>query len=541
MPTSLRLTAKDLTFNDTQSDRLNGQIDEKLQAYLEQIDRAQDLDDTSNFRRENVLSELPVLTTSTPDGSYLFTGAGTNTNKLVFVESGAIVKSYTPKTDDAIVIDGIIKFFNGSIWIDFKGGSEYWLDPVKIMVDVLPDISTVNEGDRFLLSGNPPSIKVFENGSFVSQDFPDFATVKASYGVTYQRRGRELIALVAKYTKDRVPTLCDNNYPLGSNWEYNNQIWKAIAFETLGTQTEIINGGGRSDLKDVKDSAGTNQGETWQTFTPSVEGGISNFSLQGFYSRPVPVIFRLYLGSGIDGELLYETKASFPAGSSQPLPLNCNYGVESGKRYTWSVTENWAVRVSGLRIWLGTDRLSGERADIDPERDYDFSIAIAPTEGIIWKNLAETEFEKAKIALAKYGEDFTRDDALNLILSRQIRAEGGGQRDVVGSGYIKRFAEGDQLPDEGMSTNKGMLIIGAKITCKEVATGRTLEFRHYDLDGNDEQIAGVVAINIEQGRLGFAENVRFYIPGRRRLAPLLIGNYERVQVIYDYREVLEIL
>ena len=101
-----------VALDDSVTNRIDGSVSTSLQQYLEQIDKAQDLDDSTHFRPENVLSAIAFVTSATPDGWHL----NTSTDELVKVSSGAIADTYSPKLNDTIKLGSALLSFNGRNW-----------------------------------------------------------------------------------------------------------------------------------------------------------------------------------------------------------------------------------------------------------------------------------------------------------------------------------------------------------------------------------------------------------------------------------------
>ena len=119
MSVRLRTIGKNIQIDDTISDRVDGQISEKLSEYLASLDAAQDKDDSTYFRPENVLSEITSLNPAPADGWHLYLGTGVEENNLVLVAGGAISDRYTPKVGDTIRIGTQQKEFDGE-WKNFE-------------------------------------------------------------------------------------------------------------------------------------------------------------------------------------------------------------------------------------------------------------------------------------------------------------------------------------------------------------------------------------------------------------------------------------
>ena len=180
-----RLDSTSFTFDDTQSQMLTGLTSEILQNVLEEVDRRQDKDDLTNFRDENVISEISSVSGATPDGWHLLINdTNAEHNNLVLVASGATTERETPKVNDRIIIDGTTKQFDGNEWSDVATGSAYFIDPVNGVIETPSDLpGTVVNGDRYLIK-TPPSIQFGKDGAWKNQEFiagstefPDGATV----------------------------------------------------------------------------------------------------------------------------------------------------------------------------------------------------------------------------------------------------------------------------------------------------------------------------------------------------------------------------
>ena len=371
-------------FDDTKSQLDPNKVKIAVQEAIDALDLKQDLDDLSVFRREDVEAVIDSLTPTPADGWYLVEGASApldaENNNLVLIESGTISDRYTPKLGDTIKIGAARKDFDGSEWRSFTGGSPFWVDPVIAKVDVLPAIATVTDGDRFLLSSNPPVIKVVEGGAYIDEIFPDNATVKDGLGNTWQRQGSTLLRLIAIVIKDRPPTPCDNQYQLGQEWDSNGELWKAIATTPLGTTPGSVG---------IPGTSGTNDSvvltsQKWQSFTAPETGGM-DFFIGGNNSQSVRAIFRLYDGEGIGGELLFEETAYFDSGFNPRLNLSCKYGLEKGRQYTWSLQKAFSFD-SNFVIVYTSDYLPGETSSRTGS-DYRFRIEVAPTDGVTWLKL----------------------------------------------------------------------------------------------------------------------------------------------------------
>lgn len=130
------------------------------------------------------------------------------------------------------------------------------------------------------------------------------------------------------------------------------------------------------------------------------------------------------------------------------------------------------------------------------------------------------------------------DKELQLNLSSQIYTDGGCIQNDNASGWIRRFNGLHQNNDFGLISDKGFVIVWADFSCVNVAAGRYCEFRHYNLDGLDFNLAGKLVINQEANRCGFLDGVKFLIPGRRRLGIWLEGSFKQPQLRYGYRRIL---
>ena len=174
--------------------------------------------------------------------------------------------------------------------------------------------------------------------------------------------------------------------------------------------------------------------------------------------------------------------------------------------------------------------------------DNRFNDLIGQWNGILQIIDGRIQVLESSVAMATYGEEAIVDNDLGLILARQLRFEGSGVNATSVNGFLRRFNGMLLTNDTGMFFDRGAVIVSAEFTCENNLAGRTIEFRHYDRNGNNQRTAGQIAVNLEKNQFGFVENTKIIIPARRRFAPWMNGSEFRYpQLRIAYRKVLEVI
>ena len=216
MSVKLRNTAKNIYIDDTSSDRVTGQVNSKLSDFVASLDRAQDKDDRTHFRPENVLGEITSFDVNTPAGWYLSIANDGELNNLVYIDTGTISDRTFPRKGDRIVIDGIEKQFDGTSWVEPARGSDYFVDPVIGIVDAVANLRpSATEGDRYLVK-SPISIQQFKDNAWVESEL----------------KGNAIAAVVGKQyfyqnfngAVSRFPSVDFAGLPLIIRGKFNNNI-----------------------------------------------------------------------------------------------------------------------------------------------------------------------------------------------------------------------------------------------------------------------------------------------------------------------------
>lgn len=272
--------------------------------------------------------------------------------------------------------------------------NSYYAQPIIACVDVLPGSAV--EGDRYLLKGEPPVIKVWQNNGFVDLEFPDGAQVTDGK-LSFVRSGNTIDTLNRQVTRDRIPNECDN-LPLGIEWLYEtkNEIYKLVSLDNIGTTNETIG------VVIVQAPTVTNNvslvNEQWQSFTPAVDGTVKMFRLSGFFgSSGAEFDLKFYEGEGIAGVEIYSETFAIAVPENQATPiftLDCPVIVREGQTYTYSIQQtptsiNFVTYIYNNTVPLSTRDYLPDNMSSQGTADLLNQVFIEPGFGANWQNTSK--------------------------------------------------------------------------------------------------------------------------------------------------------
>lgn len=269
--------------------------------------------------------------------------------------------------------------------------NNYFAQPVIACVDILP--GTGVDGDRYLLKGEPPVIKIWDDGAFIDQEFPDGAIV-TDRKLTFIRSGDQIDIVNRQVIRDREPNECDN-LPLGIEWAYDDKVYKLVSLDNFGTTNETI-GVVILQAPDVTTNISLIN-EQWQSFTPSVDGTVIMFRLSGFYGVSVEFDLKFYEGEGITEVEIYSETFVIAASPNQATPiftLDCPVIVQAGTKYTYSIQQtststNFVTYIYNNTVPEPTRNYLPDEQSSQGDRDLLNQVFIEPGFGANWKDISK--------------------------------------------------------------------------------------------------------------------------------------------------------